>query len=84
MNERQTTQCQKVYSYMKENGEITQRDAIRFGCYRLGARIFNLKERGVPIQSFRRTVINADGTKTSIAVYKLFQQEEADDGEQTV
>lgn len=37
------TQNQKVYEYMKEHGKISQRDAVKFGCYRLSARIHETK-----------------------------------------
>ena len=64
------TQCEKVLQYIDEHGEITQRDAIKLGCYRLSARIFDLKESGVRIDSFRRSVVNSDGSESTIGVYR--------------
>ena len=64
------TQCEKIMDYMDKHGEITQRDAIKLGCYRLSARIFDLKEQGFKIDSFRRSVINADGSESTIGVYR--------------
>lgn len=65
------TQCDKIVAFMREHGEITQRDAIGFGCYRLGARIWDLKATGVDIKREMRQVKNADGSRTMIAVYSL-------------
>lgn len=39
------TQEEKILRYMKEHGSITQREAAkRFECYRLSARIYNLRK----------------------------------------
>ena len=65
------TQCEKILNYMRENGEITQRDAFGLGCYRLGARIWDLKASGVDIKREMRSVRNADGSRSAIAVYSL-------------
>lgn len=65
------TQSEKIMEYLREHGEITQRDAIGFGCYRLGARIWDLKAAGVNIDTEIRAVKNADGSRSHIAVYKL-------------
>ena len=48
------TQCERILQYMHENGSITPLDAMReFGCMRLGARIYDLKQAGTRI--IRRT-----------------------------
>lgn len=67
------TQREKILDYMKAHGEITQRDAIGLGCYRLGARIWDLKAAGEEITSTLRPVKNADGSMSRIAVYALKQ-----------
>lgn len=67
-----------VYRYMKEHGEITQRDAIGFGCYRLGARIWDLKHDGYNIHREMRTVEKTNGRKARIAVYSLGKEEESE------
>ena len=72
------TQYTKVVRYMQEFGEITQRDAIYLGCYRLAAVIFTLKKQGVLIKTEMREVEKADGTTTRIAVYSLIEDGEAD------
>lgn len=71
MNERQTTQCGKIYRYMKEFGEITPQDAMRFGCYRLAARISDLRKRGVNINRKMREVRTAEGGTARVAAYSL-------------
>lgn len=46
-------QCDKIVEYMKSHDGITQKEAIQFDCYRLAARIFDLRERGYIIDSVR-------------------------------
>lgn len=46
------TQKQCIYEFMAAGNEITQRIASKeFDCDRLGARIWELKRDGVPVQS---------------------------------
>ena len=46
------SQCDLILSYMREKGSITQKDAVElFDCYRLGARIHDLREMGYLIDS---------------------------------
>ena len=75
MNETETkrtnSQCGKVYRYMREFGEITPQDAMRFGCYRLAARISDLRKRGVEINRRMREVNTADGGTARVAAYSL-------------
>lgn len=62
----------KVYFYLlKHNEGLTQRDAIWLGIYRLGARIFDLKQMGVKIKTVKEQVTNRDGSTTYIARYFL-------------
>lgn len=63
------TQTQRIIEYLDKNGEITQRDAVRLGCYRLSARILDLRQQGIEIRSETKTVRNADGSHSNIAVY---------------
>lgn len=45
-------QKHRIYEFMAAGNEITQRIASRlFDCDRLGARIWELKRDGVPVQS---------------------------------
>lgn len=52
-NEKRVTDTEKVLEWLKEKGSITPMDALRgFGCYRLGARIWDLRHRfGVMIRT---------------------------------
>lgn len=45
------TQCQKILTHLKSGDSITPIGALsEFGCFRLGARIYDLKQQGHPIQ----------------------------------
>ena len=44
---REKGQNRKILAYMRKGHSITPLDALRlFGCFRLGARIFDLKQAG--------------------------------------
>lgn len=64
-------QTEKILQYMKDNGGITQREAIWLGCYRLSARIHDLKASGHLIETEMKKVENADGTSSVVANYRL-------------
>lgn len=65
-------QCDKILNHIKRYGSITQAEAVHFyGCYRLGARIADLKKQGVPIVSNRETALNRDNTPVTYARYSL-------------
>lgn len=68
------SQEQKIMEFLKKNTCITQRDAFRMGIYRLGARIWDLRNNGVPINSEYVRVENADGTHTYIAQYSMAKE----------
>lgn len=70
------TQCEKILDYMKEHGEISQREAIYLGCYRLASRIHDIKRSGIRIKTETREVENVDGTKSHIAVYSIVKDGE--------
>ena len=70
-----TSQCKLILNYLKENGTITQREAIDlFGCYRLSARIYNLRALGYAIVTNVRESINRWGKVSRFAEYKLIEQ----------
>ena len=66
-----TPQENRILNFMKEHGSITQRQAATLGCWRLSARIADLKMRGYRIFTELREVDNSDGSKTRIGVYHL-------------
>jgi len=52
MKNKKPIQADRIVEYMKEHGGITSLDAARdLGCMRLGARIFEIKERGIEVKS---------------------------------
>jgi hypothetical protein len=58
-----------IISHLKDNGSITPFEALkRYGCMRLGARIFDLRSKGYPI----KTEI-AKGSK-KYAIYKWVEK----------
>lgn len=64
------TQNERVLAFMQDHGEISQRDAVQFGCYRLSARIKNLRDDGHHIITENRGFRNEYGCG-HYAVYKL-------------
>lgn len=68
------TQCEKVVKYMKENGTITQREALGLGIYRLASRISDLRTAGVKIKTEDVKVQNVDGTFSWIARYSFLEE----------
>lgn len=63
------TQCEKIALVLEQTGEITQRDAIYMGIYRLASRINDMRRDGMEITTEMREVTNKDGSKSRIAVY---------------
>lgn len=64
------TQCGKVLRHLKDHGRITAAEAIsEYGCYRLAARIADLKARGWPIRQRMITGTNRYGEATRFAEY---------------
>lgn len=66
------SQVERVQDYMEQHGSITQAEAIdALGCYRLGARIADLKERGVAVGRIMEEGQNRFGERTRFARYFL-------------
>lgn len=65
---------QIVMRELKKNKKgITQLDMIKFGILRLGARIFDLRLKGIEINSVPEESINQYGHKVRFTRYKLVQ-----------
>lgn len=61
------TQTENILNYLKEGNSITPIEALNlFGCFRLSARIFDIREMGVEIET-KRVVKNGK----IFASYKL-------------
>jgi hypothetical protein len=66
------TQCDMILRYMQDTGSITPWEAMReFGCMRLGARIYDLKRRGVAVRTELVTEQNRFGRKVQFARYSV-------------
>lgn len=66
------TQNEMVLEYLKTHDDITQFDAfVHIGCARLGARIFDLKRMGYPIETKMKKVVKANGETTTVGSYSL-------------
>ena len=69
---RRPTQAARLLEYLREHRVITQREAINeLGCYRLGARIWELKHDGHRIKTEMIPVENRWGETTHVAAYSL-------------
>lgn len=70
------TQCDNILGYLREHGSITPLEALsQFGCMRLGARIWDLKQRGFPIMRVTETALNRFGQEVRYARYHLQEAE---------
>jgi len=66
------TQEEKIFNYMKRFGWITPMDALReFHCMRLGARIYDLEQKGIRIEHGREYIVNSEGERVSFGKYRL-------------
>ena len=69
------SQADRVLSYLERGNTITTLDAFQeLGITRLGARIFELRQQGHPVQSNRLTVTNRFGEDCSISEYYIGKQ----------
>ncbi len=69
------SQADRVLSYLERGKSITTLDAFKeLGITRLGARIFELRQQGHPVQSNRLTVTNRFGEDCSISEYYIGEQ----------
>ena len=68
--------CQNIYKYMTFHGGITQAEAfLELGVGRLGARIWDIKNAGVPIRSEMIKVTKKDGSSAYVAKYSIAREE---------
>ena len=70
------TQCERILRHLQDYGSITQAEAVtEYGCYRLGARIWDLKAQGVPIRSERVTGKNRYDEPVSFSRYSIVKED---------
>ena len=72
VNESTMSQCDMILRYMQDFGSITQLEAAQeFGCFRLSGRIYDLKQRGIPIERTMVSRKNRYGKSVSFARYAI-------------
>lgn len=65
-----TTQNNQILEHLKNKGSITPLQALtEYGCMRLGARIYDLKEKGFDIRRTTEYYTNSNGQKKHYARY---------------
>lgn len=70
------TQNERILRHMRDYGSITQADAAtEYGCYRLSARIFELRKAGYPIVKETVTGKNRYGESTNYARYYIAEED---------
>lgn len=69
------SQNDDVLMFILEHGSITQSDAVKFGCYRLAARVSDLRRMGIPLISKMEKVKKRNGKTAMIARYRLKEGE---------
>lgn len=57
-----------ILEHLRAHGTITPMDAMNFGCYRLAARIFDLRKDGHDIVTDDK---DKDGNHVNYAIYRL-------------
>lgn len=64
------SQQNQILEYLKSHRGISQAEAIdAFGCYRLGARVFDLKKKGYKVEVLMEDGVNRFGRHTRYARY---------------
>lgn len=80
-NNTTASQCEKILAWLQEGKPITPLVALdKFGCNRLGARIWDLKQQGHEISKRLVKVYNRDGAACHVAEYSLVQGDAVRDG----
>ena len=70
------THSNQVLAHLKSGKPITPVEALgEYGCFRLGARIFDLKKRGYRIDRQMVDVETRDGGIARVAEYRLVDQD---------
>lgn len=67
------SQNARIKTYLKSGKSLTPLDALyKFGCFRLGARIYDLKKQGLNIKCEMINITSSGKTKR-IARYQIFK-----------
>lgn len=66
------TQLNRILAHLLEHETITPLEALsEYGCYRLGARIADLRKQGYDIETEITSGKNRYGDRTNFATYRL-------------
>jgi len=66
------TQTEMILNHLKTKGRITPLEALNlYGCFRLGARVYDLRQRGVQITRVMVDAQKPNGKKERFAAYYL-------------
>ena len=66
------SQTTDIIDFVRENGSITTKQAMdEIGCYRLSARIDEMKKSGIPVERDMITVMNRHGKPCRVARYTI-------------
>lgn len=69
---KKNTQLNRIFMHLVEHGTITPLEALsEYGCYRLGARIADLRKQGYDIETEITSGKNRYGDRTNFATYRL-------------
>ena len=69
------SQCKDILRHLETHRGITAIVALdRYGCFRLAARISDLRAQGYQITTLSKEVINRYGEKKRIAEYRLVKK----------
>lgn len=72
MMSKKNTQLNRILSHLLEHETITPLEALsEYGCYRLGARIADLRKQGYDIETEITSGKNRYGDRTNFATYRL-------------
>ena len=68
------SQCKLILNHLQTHRGITQKEAVElYGCYRLSARIYDLRDMGYKILTNVREVTNRYGKTSRFAEYVLIE-----------
>lgn len=65
------TQKMKILAHLRTHGSITAEEAMRFRCFRLAARIADLRSDGYDIVTDNR---DGEGNTVNYAIYRLKEE----------
>ena len=66
------TQEVEIIEHIRDNGSITTKQAMEhLGCYRLSARIYEIKAVGIPVEKDMVEVQNRNGETCRVARYTI-------------